>query len=293
MIRSMTAFAHAEHREGDLTVTVEIRTVNSRYLDLSVRVFNASADLEGPLKKTVAGRLDRGRVDVKVNVTNTDVQAAGLTINVARAVALRDAFVRLKAMLHLNGDLPLELFAAAGDVIVSAETVLDPEICRRAAEIAVARALDDLIAMRDREGSEIAADFNQRLDRLEGWVEEIAKGSRHLLRHYQDRLIERIAALTDGVADLDPGRVAQEAALLADRSDISEEIVRTRSHITQFRAIMASDEPGGRKLNFLLQELNRELNTMGSKTEKAEFSHRVVEMKCEMEKIREQVQNVE
>ena len=129
----------------------------------------------------------------------------------------------------------------------------------------------------------------------EGWVDEIADGSHDLLHLYRDRLMERISVLTEGVADLDldNGRIAQEAALLADRSDISEELVRTRSHLGHFRSVMASDEPGGRKLNFLLQELSRELNTMGSKTEKAEFSQRVVEMKCELEKIREQVQNIE
>ena len=131
------------------------------------------------------------------------------------------------------------------------------------------------------------------LDSVKGWVDEIADGSQDLLHLYRDRLLERISVLTDGVTELDNGRIAQEAALLADRSDISEELVRIRSHLAQFRAVMAAEEPGGRKLNFLLQELGRELNTMGSKTEKAEFSQRVVEMKCELEKIREQVQNIE
>jgi uncharacterized protein (TIGR00255 family) len=289
----MTAYAQAEHREGDLAVSVEIRSVNSRYLDLSLRVFNGPPNLEERLKKRVASRLERGRVDVKVNVSDTAAQVQGFSINLARASALRDAFVQLKTLLRLEGELPLELFTAAGDVIVPAETVQDPQVCEAVAAVAVENALDDLIAMRDREGREIAADFNERLERLEGWVDEIADGSQDLLHLYRDRLLERISVLTDGVTELDNGRIAQEAALLADRSDISEELVRTRSHLAQFRTVMTAKEPGGRKLNFLLQELGRELNTMGSKTEKAEFSQRVVEMKCELEKIREQVQNIE
>lgn len=293
MMRSMTAFAQVERCEEDIAVAVEIRSVNSRYLDLSLRLFNGDLELEERLKKQVGARLDRGRVDVKVHIADGSGQTAGLTVNVARAAALRDALVRLKAILHLEGDLPLEPFAAAGDVIVPVEPIQDRVTCQRVALAALNEALDDLIAMRQREGLEIAADFDKRLDRMALWLEEIAEGSRNLLRHYQERLVERIGALTDGVADLDPGRVAQEAAFLADRSDIAEEIVRARSHIGQFRAIMEDRGPGGRKLNFLLQELGREINTIGAKTEKAELAHRVVEMKCELEKIREQVQNIE
>jgi uncharacterized protein (TIGR00255 family) len=293
MIRSMTAFAQAEQREGDLTAAVEIRSVNSRYLDLSLRLFNGNPELEERLKKQVAARLERGRVDVKVHIADGAARAAGLTVNVARAAALRDALMRLKAVLRLEGDLPLEVFTAAGDVIVPVEPVPDAAACRRLAQGALATALDDLVAMREEEGRQIAADFENRLNRMESWVGEIADGSQHLLRHYREKLSERILLLTDGVVDLDPGRIAQEAAFLADRSDISEEILRARSHLDQFRAIVGAEAPSGRKLNFLLQEIARELNTMGSKTEKAELAHRVVEMKCELEKIREQVQNVE
>jgi uncharacterized protein (TIGR00255 family) len=293
MIQSMTAFARAEERQGDLAAAVEIRSVNSRYLDLTLRLSNGYGNLEERLKAQVSRRIDRGRVDVRVKIDDISPQAQGFSINVPRAAALRDAFLRLKTMLHLEGELQLDMFTSVGDIIHPVEAPKDPEGCWRVVEAAAGRALDDLIAMREREGRAIAEDFSRRLKRMEYWIGQIAAGSRGLLSLYQARLLERIGALTEGATDVDPLRIAQEAAILADRSDISEEIVRTRCHVEQFRAIMDSDEPGGRKLNFLLQELVRELNTLGSKTERAEFAHMVVEMKCELEKIREQVQNVE
>ncbi|MBW2606785.1 MAG: DUF1732 domain-containing protein [Deltaproteobacteria bacterium] len=147
--------------------------------------------------------------------------------------------------------------------------------------------------MRSKEGNFIAADITKRLDYIENCLTQIKDKSHDLLAYYQQRLKERIDSLTKGIVEIELGRIAQEAAFLADRSDISEEIVRAASHLKQFRDIADSEESSGRKLNFLLQELNREFNTMGSKTEKAHISHIVVDVKSELEKIREQVQNVE
>jgi uncharacterized protein (TIGR00255 family) len=289
----MTAFSQAEERQGDLAAEVEIRSVNSRYLDLTLRLSNGYGILEERLKALVTRRVSRGRVDVRVKVDDVSPQAQGFSINEARAAALRDAYLRLKAMLHLQGELRLDMFTSAADVIQPVEAPKNPEACWQVVRAATERALDELVAMREREGRAIAEDFGRRLERMSHWIDRIALGSRGLLNLYQARLVERIGALIEGVTEADPFRIAQEAAVLADRSDVSEEIVRTRCHIEQFRAIMDSGEPGGRKLNFLLQELSRELNTLGSKTERAEFAHMVVEMKCELEKIREQVQNVE
>jgi uncharacterized protein (TIGR00255 family) len=157
----------------------------------------------------------------------------------------------------------------------------------------VDEALNNLIEMRKKEGEFIALDITSRINRIEESVHLIEKESSDLLSHYQQRLKERIVDLTRGMVEIDLERITQEAAFLADKSDISEEIVRVASHIRQFLTIMKSAEPAGRKLNFLLQELHREFNTMGSKTEKAHVSHIVVEVKSELEKIREQLQNVE
>jgi uncharacterized protein (TIGR00255 family) len=173
------------------------------------------------------------------------------------------------------------------DMLDNTETVGE------AVEVCLNQALADLDIMRCKEGEFIARDLFARLDLIEGGLAEIRDNSANLIERYQERLMDRIAVLTKETVDIDPTRLAQEAAYLADRSDISEEIVRAESHIDQFRQIMESTEAGGRKLNFLLQELHREFNTIGSKIGHAETAHRVVEVKAELEKIREQIQNVE
>jgi uncharacterized protein (TIGR00255 family) len=160
-------------------------------------------------------------------------------------------------------------------------------------ELCLKTAMADLDAMRRVEGDNMAHDFRQRLDAIETMLEQIGDQAAQLPEMVSQRLKERIDALTHGVVEIDPARIAQEAALLADRSDISEEIVRATSHIQQFRALMADDTPAGRPLNFLLQEFNREFNTMGSKSGQAAMSHIIVTVKSELEKMREQVQNVE
>jgi uncharacterized protein (TIGR00255 family) len=182
---------------------------------------------------------------------------------------------------------------SVGGIIKPVETVTEAESIWPVIKGCLTVALDDLETMQKKEGDFIAGDLLKRLDYIEDCIGEIEHDSGELLYHYQQRLRERISALTREIVELDPGRLAQEAAFLADRSDISEEIVRAKSHIQQFRHIMDSEEPGGRKLNFLLQELHREFNTMGSKIGQADTSHRIVDVKSELEKIREQIQNVE
>jgi uncharacterized protein (TIGR00255 family) len=153
--------------------------------------------------------------------------------------------------------------------------------------------LADIDAMRQKEGAFIADDFKERLQSLKDSIDQIETDSSGLLEQYRQRLMERISVLTEQRVSMDEGRIEQEAAFLADKSDISEEIIRVRSHLAQFEAIMSAAAPSGHKLNFLLQEINREINTIGSKSAKTDISHRVVNVKSELEKIREQVQNVE
>ena len=232
-------------------------------------------------------------MELKLTIRDESEAANAFEVNLPKASAYCDALRRMKTAFDLRSDISLELLAGGADLIKPAEVTRDLEKDWAVIGEGVEQALDDLVAMRRKEGAFLANDFTQRLDRIEGWLEKIDQASGGLLDHYQARLKERIAALTKGIVEIDPARIAQETAFLADRSDISEEIVRARSHIQQFRAVMASTEPGGRKLNFLLQEFNREFNTMGAKTEKASVAHMVVDVKCELEKIREQVQNVE
>lgn len=195
--------------------------------------------------------------------------------------------------LHLPGDVTLDVLIGAGGIIKPAEADRDLDPVWAVVGECLEDALASLNRMRQREGEALAADFGQRLEIIEKHLRTIEKASEGMLAVYQAKLRERIDVLTQGQVEIDPGRLAQEAAFLADRSDISEEIVRAASHLEQFRRILEGDAPAGRKLNFLLQEFNREFNTMGAKTTRTEVAHRVVELKCELEKIREQVQNVE
>jgi uncharacterized protein (TIGR00255 family) len=293
MINSMTAFARAEQTVEALTVGVEIRTYNSRHLDAVLRLPHGYHPLEDKIRARLSQHLARGRVELKLTLRDASEAANAFEVNLPRAAAYCDALRRLKAALDLQGEVGLELLAATPELIKPAEAARDLEADWAVIGAVIDQALETLMAMRRAEGRFLADDFRERLTRIEGWLEQIAQASGGLLDHYQARLRERIAALTQGLVELDPARIAQETAFLADRSDISEEIVRARSHIQQFRSAMAAAEPGGRKLNFLLQEFGREFNTMGSKTEKASVAHLVVEVKCELEKIREQVQNVE
>ena len=293
MIKSMTAFAAAENTVDQLTVTAEIRSYNSRHLDIFLRIPPAYQSLEDQIKTLIADRVSRGRVEIRVQVDDSSETASELEVDFSRAKALVSAFNDLKSQFDLKNDITLDLLINAGGLIKTVEKVQKEDIAWPVIRDCIQLALDDYEAMRQKEGDFIAEDFEQRLSFIDGCLEQIYKKSEGLLMHYQQRLKERIAQLTQNSVELDPARIAQEAAFLADRSDIAEEIVRAKSHLNQFRQMMHAVEPAGRKLNFLLQELNREFNTMGSKVCNADVAHLVIEVKSELEKIREQIQNVE
>lgn len=293
MIKSMTGFASASATAGGLTVAIEIRTYNSRNLDLALRLPAGYTDLEERMRSVITARLARGRIETRVQIEDASESASPVEVDMARARAVLASLERLKTELGLEGAASLDLLVGAGGVLKTVQPKADLESVWPALEGCLTQALDGLDAMRSTEGRNLALDLGARLDALEAAIGEISRQSADLAALYQERLRERITTLTQGLVDIDPGRIAQEAAFLADRADISEEIVRAGSHLSQFRCIMEGAEPGGRKLNFLLQELNREFNTMGSKISNAGASHVIVEVKAELEKIREQIQNVE
>jgi uncharacterized protein (TIGR00255 family) len=289
----MTGYASAAKTGGSLTVTIELRTYNSRALDLALRLPSGYADLEERARAAVSAALTRGRVEARVQVEDVSEAAGGVEPDLARARAVSAALERLQAELRVPGSVSLELLVGAGGLLKTVQPKPDLEAVGSLVDAALAQALQGLNDMRAAEGRALARDLDLRLGLVESALAEIRRQSSDLIAHYQDRLKERITALTQGMMAIDPTRVAQEAAFLADRSDISEEIVRAESHLNQFRAIMAAEPSAGRKLNFLLQELNREFNTMGSKISNAAAAHVVVDVKTELEKIREQVQNIE
>jgi uncharacterized protein (TIGR00255 family) len=293
MIKSMTGFATAESTLQDVTVSVDIRAYNSKHLDVALRVASGNMHLEEKIKACIAQRIARGRMEVKIQIKDQSEGAVAYEVDHLRARAIRSALTELKDDFDLQNDISLELLMSVGGILKLVETAAEAESIWPVIQQSLTIALDNLETMQQKEGDFIAVDLLKRLDFIEGCLGEIEADSADLLNHYQQRLNERILALTRDIVEIDPGRLAQEAAFLADRSDISEEIVRAKSHIRQFRHIMDSEEPGGRRLNFLLQELHREFNTMGSKAGQADVSHRVVDVKSELEKIREQIQNVE
>lgn len=293
MIRSMTAFARSEKIEEGFSIVIEIRSYNHRYLDIALRVPSGYLPLEDKIKGFVTDSVTRGRVEILVSIKEDIQDTLAFEINESKAAKYYDALVRLKEMLKFHGEISLDLLVKQEDIIKPIWMNKDLSAAWTAVKRCLCEALNDLEGMRRQEGEALAKDFDKRLACIEKYIDHIEKDSLDLMQHYQTRLRERLSALTKGMVNLEPERIMQEAAFLAERSDITEEIVRAKSHLRQFRLFMDSEEPEGRKLNFLLQELNREFNTIGSKTESANAVHKVVEVKSELEKMREQVMNVE
>ncbi|WDN88842.1 hypothetical protein BuS5_01810 [Desulfosarcina sp. BuS5] len=293
MIKSMTGFADYKIDAKDISVFVEIRSYNSKHLDMALRTSYLHRRFESKIKDLISKKISRGRIEINLRVINTSENIYDFDVNTGKAKSYHAALVKLKNLLDLPGEISLEILLGTGEMIKPSEVETDLAEEGIIIDKAVNGALLDIDIMRQREGDFIADDFKKRLQYLSDFIDKIENESVDLIPFYQERLKERIAILTKGVVEIDPGRIAQEASFLADKSDISEEIVRAKSHIEQFITIMDSDDPAGRKLNFLLQELNREFNTMGSKAYNSKISHIIVEVKSELEKLREQVQNVE
>jgi uncharacterized protein (TIGR00255 family) len=289
----MTAYAGSEKIEQELSIHIEMRSYNSRHLDISIRLPHGFAGLEEKVKGIIASQLVRGRIEVRIWVKDTSEKACAFEVDTTKARAFHTAVQRLKEQLNLAGEMSLDRLIDVNGIIQPCENAEAVDEYWPLIEETLTEGLGTLEQMRLREGSHIGEDFDQRLAVIEAHLDRIERGAEGLPALYRERLTARIEALTKGVVELDPVRVAQEAAILADRSDISEEIVRARSHIVQFRSFMTGPEPAGRKLNFLLQEFNREFNTMGSKIGQADLAHLVVAVKAEIEKLREQVQNIE
>ena len=293
MIKSMTGFASAAATAGGVAVSVEIRTYNSRHLDIALRLPPGYTDLEERARALIAARLTRGRVEAKIHIEDASAALAAVEADLARARAVQAALDRVKAELGLPDPVTLEMLLGAGGILKTAQPEADLAAAGSLLEGLLIQVLEDLDGMRSAEGRALSLDLRTRLNAIEAALGEISRHGEGLSAVYQERLKDRVAVLTQGWVEIDSTRIAQEAALLADRCDISEEIVRAGSHLQQFRAIMGSAEAGGRKLNFLLQELNREFTTMGSKIGNAAAAHEIVAVKTELEKIREQIQNVE
>ena len=292
MIKSMTGYGKGESLHEGGRFIVELRCVNHRYGEVTVKLPRALMQFENEIKKRVAERLVRGKIDVFIQVENA-VALGVPTANLPLARGYLKAFNSIKEALGLEGEVKLSMIASQRDVVtVAAEAEASLEEMPAELTAALEEALRRVDEMRLFEGESLFADFKKRREVLAQLIGRVAARSPMVVAEYAERLKERISQLlSDGA--LPEERLALEVAILADKCDITEELVRLESHLRQFDETLTRDEQVGRKLDFLLQEINREVNTIGSKANDAQIASVVVELKAELEKIREQVQNIE
>lgn len=288
----MTGQGRGSAERDGIRVTVELRAVNHRFLDLKVRTIGHEGRLDEALMAAIRRHAERGSFNVTVRREAESGRGSVARVDPAAARQAYAALAELRAILGSDEPITLALLAAQPGVLMPVE--IEAGDAGTAAVIdAVEVALLDLVEMRRREGAALAEDLVARLGRLAALAEEIAARAVLAPAELRRRLDERIEKLTGGTSVVEPQRLAAEVAILADRTDVTEELVRLRAHLAALRALCASDTPVGRRMDFLVQEVGREINTIGSKSSLIEITSRVVEAKAEVEKIREQVQNVE
>jgi uncharacterized protein (TIGR00255 family) len=292
MLKSMTGFGTGRSRAGDEEISVEVRAVNHKHLEVKVRLPRELGALEPAVVKAVRARCARGAVDVAVRRSASTVTGAVPIVDAAMARAWREALRTVARSAELADTPTASQIAGQPGVVRMEEPVTDLTVAEGAVERALAEALDGLVAARVREGKALEADLSARLQRVATLASEVASLAPRTVEAYRERLQERVAELLKG-APVDETRLVQEVALYAERTDVAEETTRLQAHLAAFGSFLGSGEPTGRKMDFLVQEMHREVNTTGSKSQSTEISTRIVELKAELERIREQVQNVE
>jgi len=299
MLISMTGFGRGEATsatdKGGLTATAEVRSVNSRFLETSVRLPRTMSEREFEVRELVRKSLERGKININVTITRGEVAASvPLEVNEPLARGYFDLLDKLRTVTGMTAEITLRDLTGFSDIFLSDASNADAAQAEwKLAQDAIQKSLAALNEMRKQEGSELEKDLRMRIANLDEKVATVEKLSQGTAEAEFAKLKQRVIELTQDVTIVNKDRLDMEIALIAERLDITEEIVRFRSHIKFFLEALESPEPAGRKLNFLIQEMNREINTMGSKTNDPQVSHIVVGAKEEMEKIREQIQNVE
>ncbi len=290
-MRSMTGYGrHAVQQDGR-EATVELKSVNHRYLDFGFRLPRDMQYLEGDMRSQISGALSRGRVDVVLTYVNHRGDARQVSADMALAQTYHKAFKRLKKDLSLSGGLRFADLAAAPGVLTVTQAAEDEQMVAALVQQALAGALEALIASREREGAAMQADMQGIARQLEDIHQQIAALAPQQPERYAQRLTERLKQLRP--EEIDPQRLAQEVALFADRCAVDEELARLRAHLDSLNALLGDSQPLGRRLDFLVQEMNREVNTIGSKTSELAITQLVLDAKNALEKLREQLQNVE
>ena len=294
MVKSMTGFGRGEHSDGKRRVVCEVKAVNHRYADISIRMPRRYSFAEERVKNTVKTVAKRGKIDVSIIVEHITEDDIDIKLNMMAARQYYENLRELRASFSLAGDVSLELLASLPDVLKTMPDVTDEDEICGALEAGTRIAVENLDSMRAAEGKKLAEDILARGKLIEGLVSKIEALAPEVTAAYYEKLKERIRELTENCITVPEDRIAAEAAIFADKSNITEELVRLKSHVGQLEfTINKSNQPDGKKLDFLAQEMNREANTIGSKANNLEITNTMLEVKSEIEKIREQIQNIE
>lgn len=293
MIRSMTGYGRGEYASEFFKFKIEIKAVNHRYNDIVVKMPRHIAYLEESVKKVIKDKISRGKVDVYINLEYINESAMDVNVDIPLAKSYKIALENLIGELNLDDSIRLNNILSMPEVIRTERKELDEDQVWICLKEGLSIALNNIMDMREKEGLELKLDILSKIDSIESFVLEIETRSPLVVLEYKDKLMDRIRDLLDESIVLDMDRINSEVAFFADRCSINEEIVRLKSHTKQFRTILDQGNSVGRKLDFLIQEMNREINTIGSKANDIIISNYVVELKSELEKIREQIQNIE
>ncbi|MEV2280539.1 YicC/YloC family endoribonuclease [Paenibacillus larvae] len=294
MIRSMTGYGHSSQNGYGYKVFIDVKSVNHRYSEVAVRMPKEWTCYEDRLKKATMQSIKRGRIDIFVTIERDASSDKSVSVDWALAEAYLSAADQLKQKFALTGEMTLREMIQFPDLFEIREVRPDTnEALGEMLDQCMSEALGQLNAMRLTEGQFLSSDLFGRLDRFDTYHSEVASLAPTVSKEYAEKLRNRLQELLQDQVPLDEQRIAMEVAVFADRSNIDEEITRLKSHMQQFRQLLRSDEPVGRKVDFLIQEMNREINTIGSKANHAELANLVIHMKAELEKMREQIQNIE
>ena len=292
MVKSMTGYGRARETRNGRDITVEVRSVNNRYLDCSVKMPRVYIFAEDAVKSLVQGAVSRGKVDVFITIDTKEAEGAIVTVNEALAEGYLRAIERLQQAYGLEGDLTAYRLARFPDVLAVTKAEEDLEAVSADICAVLSQALTAYNTMRSTEGQKLAEDILGRLDTIEALTAAVEARSPQTVAEYREKLLARMQEVLNSTT-IDESRILTEAAIFADKVAVDEETVRLRSHLSQLREMLQGSEPVGRKLDFLIQEVNREANTIGSKCNDVAIARKVVDLKAEVEKIREQVQNIE
>lgn len=298
MVQSMTGYGRGTVVEKDFSFSIEIKTVNHRYTELNLRMPRFLNPVENRIRKLLLAKIQRGHVDVFINASYTGTEGRQVTIDKGLAKAYHDSLEELTSLLQVpaeSGQQELFFIANRPDVLVPAEADIDLDSLWPGMENAVNEALDHLVAMRRTEGENISRDVAARIGRIESQLETLQQRAPETVKAYRERLTRQLKELLAdaGTGPLDESRIIQETAIYADRVNVTEEMVRLHSHLDQFNRLLAEEKPVGRRMDFLVQEMNREANTIASKAGDAQMIQTIVDMKSEIEKVREQIQNIQ